>query len=131
MRSSPKLFYSHPLLLLTISLFISSISCDTTFQFSHNHFYYGAELIPHPEKAHRGGEDAYFANNYVLAVADGVGGWNNYGIDPAEYARTLCRLVGILLKNDDAKYHNNPKAIIKEAAYRNVNKGSATFVVVY
>lgn len=32
-------------------------------------------MIPHPEKAHKGGEDAYFADKLLLAVADGVGGW--------------------------------------------------------
>lgn len=26
----------------------------------------------------------------ILAVADGVGGWNDVGIDPAKYSRELC-----------------------------------------
>jgi len=30
-------------------------------------------------------------NNRLLAVADGVGGWNDYGIDPAKYSRELCQ----------------------------------------
>ena len=47
-------------------------------------------MIPHPEKAHRGGEDAYFSQEKMLTVADGVGGWNNYGIDPSKYSRFLC-----------------------------------------
>jgi len=25
-----------------------------------------------------------------MIVADGVGGWNNYGIDPSKYSRYLC-----------------------------------------
>ena len=32
-------------------------------------------MIPHPSKAHKGGEDAFFANEKILMVADGVGGW--------------------------------------------------------
>lgn len=47
-------------------------------------------MIPHPEKAHRGGEDAYFNSSSMLVVADGVGGWNNHGIDPSKYSRFLC-----------------------------------------
>ncbi len=36
-----------------------------------------AFILPHPEKAYKGGEDAAFvlANQRVIAVADGVGGW--------------------------------------------------------
>lgn len=54
-------------------------------------------MIPHPDKKLKGGEDACFVskwypilNNSVLAVADGVGGWNDHGIDPAKYSRKLC-----------------------------------------
>lgn len=47
-------------------------------------------MIPHPEKAHRGGEDAFFNSSLLLAVADGVGGWNSHGIDPSKYSRFLC-----------------------------------------
>ena len=33
-------------------------------------------IIPHPEKKLKGGEDAAYSSNRVVAVADGVGGWN-------------------------------------------------------
>ena len=36
-----------------------------------------ATNIPHKSKAHRGGEDAWVANDSLLVVADGVGGWAN------------------------------------------------------
>jgi len=43
------------------------------------------EMIPHPLKAQKGGEDAFFvaSNDHVVAfgVADGVGGWGHQGID--------------------------------------------------
>ena len=32
-----------------------------------------------------------FLNNSVLSVADGVGGWAEYGIDPSFYSRSLCK----------------------------------------
>lgn len=52
---------------------------------------YGAN-IPHPEKAHRGGEDAYFISlpqTSAVGVADGVGGWANQGINPKDFADDL------------------------------------------
>ena len=44
------------------------------------------------------GEDAYFAstvggtstNVTAFAIADGVGGWNNLGVDPADFSHGLC-----------------------------------------
>lgn len=41
----------------------------------------GACSLPHPDKIDTGGEDAYFisANESVLGVADGVGGWRESG----------------------------------------------------
>ena len=51
----------------------------------------GASMLPHPEKAHRGGEDAFFISDPPLAlgVADGVGGWAEVGVDAGAYARLL------------------------------------------
>ena len=50
-------------------------------------------MIPHPEKQHKGGEDALYADQNVLSVADGVGGWAESGIDPALYSKLLCENV--------------------------------------
>ncbi|KAI9740334.1 MAG: hypothetical protein M1834_004913 [Cirrosporium novae-zelandiae] len=43
------------------------------------------------------GEDAFFItaidnseNDVAFGIADGVGGWNNSGIDPAHFSHTLC-----------------------------------------
>lgn len=54
-----------------------------------SHFELGAKIIPHPSKMQKGGEDAYWANSKLLAIADGVGGWNSKGIDPSLYSREL------------------------------------------
>lgn len=48
-------------------------------------------MIPHPEKVAKGGEDALFANEKLLSVADGVGGWANYGVDPGLYSKSFCK----------------------------------------
>ena len=48
---------------------------------------------PHPEKRAKGGEDAHFvrmsASGGALGVADGVGGWKEYGVDAGLYSRRL------------------------------------------
>jgi protein phosphatase PTC7 len=48
-------------------------------------------MIPHPEKRHKGGEDAYFLSEdgQVLGVADGVGGWALSGVDSGLYSKSL------------------------------------------
>lgn len=55
----------------------------------------GAANLPHPEKQDYGGEDSYFTSPVgggAFGVADGVGGWQDSGINPAEYSRTFMRL---------------------------------------
>ena len=53
------------------------------------------ENLPHPDKRAKGGEDAWFASvdpgkgGGVFGVSDGVGGFNEQGIDPGLYARVL------------------------------------------
>ncbi|KAJ1495761.1 hypothetical protein T484DRAFT_1761125 [Baffinella frigidus] len=54
-------------------------------------------FIPHPEKAHKGGEDAFFVLTHDAGhgsgcgVADGVGGWAEQGVDSGEYSRALMK----------------------------------------
>jgi protein phosphatase PTC7 len=51
----------------------------------------GAVLVPHPDKAEKGGEDACFVLRELGAfgVMDGVGGWADEGVDPAAYSNTF------------------------------------------
>ena len=87
-------------------------------------------MIPHPEKADRGGEDAYFANSRVLSAADGVGGWASHGINPAHYSRKLCKNVEQFVEADWPSCKRNPKKIIQYAWANNKEQGSSTLVVV-
>jgi len=50
-------------------------------------------VLPHPLKAHYGGEDAVFwsMDGRSFGVADGVGGWNLEGVNPSEFSRALMR----------------------------------------
>ena len=46
-------------------------------------------IIPHDDKRFRGGEDSADSNAHVLAVADGVGGWANRGVNPGLFSGEL------------------------------------------
>lgn len=53
---------------------------------------FGVKNIPHPRKAHYGGEDAFFvseAGGGRAGIADGVGGWQEAGVNPADYSKSL------------------------------------------
>lgn len=57
------------------------------------HLLFGASNIPHPDKAAKGGEDAYFYDERTctFGVADGVGGSASEGVDPGLFSRALLR----------------------------------------
>ena len=53
----------------------------------------GVCMIPHIDKRAKGGEDAFLVTKDAacIAVADGVGGWNSKGVDPALFSNELTR----------------------------------------
>jgi protein phosphatase PTC7 len=57
------------------------------------HVVFGAHNIPHPEKAGKGGEDAFFFDDRlgIFGIADGVGGSARNGIDPGLFSREVLR----------------------------------------
>ena len=55
-----------------------------------NRFNAAVVQIPHRSKVNKGGEDAFILTSQLLAVADGVGGWADKGVDPGIFARKLC-----------------------------------------
>ncbi|KAL3857154.1 hypothetical protein ACJMK2_011849 [Sinanodonta woodiana] len=63
------------------------------------------------------GDDAYFiARNKVadvIGVADGVGGWRNYGIDPSAFPRSLMELCQRLVVENQFK-PQTPASIIED-----------------
>eukprot|EP00798_Chlamydomonas_sp_ICE-L_P020119 gene20119-26849_t len=53
------------------------------------------QYLPHPDKVHYGGEDAHFTTDHgagAIGVSDGVGGWAESGVNPADYSRSLMTL---------------------------------------
>jgi len=59
-----------------------------------------AAMIPHPAKALKGGEDAYFIAGNTIGIADGVGGWEAHGIDSGLYSRSLMKYAGEMAESD-------------------------------
>lgn len=67
--------------------------CSSSSARQTNHFLYGSCMRPHPEKEYKGGEDAMYASDNILAVMDGVGGWAEHGVDPAKYSKRLAKYI--------------------------------------
>lgn len=80
------------------------------------------------------GEDAFFISedNRTIGIADGVGGWKNYGIDPSEFSITLME------KTKEAYEGNNDLSPIEmlEKGYKELVKedkveaGSSTACII-
>lgn len=63
----------------------------------YNMFHASITLNPHPDKRDKGGEDSACLSETFIALADGVGGWADSGVDPANYSRELCGNIHDLL----------------------------------
>ncbi|GMH43595.1 hypothetical protein BSKO_11517 [Bryopsis sp. KO-2023] len=88
----------------------------------------GATMIPHPEKARKGGEDAFFISNNGLAVgvADGVGGSAVNGVDPGQYARSIMYHAKLVAELDRQGVPESPQYMMKEAHRQTILPGSST-----
>lgn len=84
----------------------------------------GACAIPHPQKAYRGGEDAFFSHRYGIGVADGVGGYARENIDPAIYTRNVMRYCLNALKSTDIKKGMSSLEALNYGAYMAHKEGS-------
>lgn len=94
-----------------------------------NFFSLGSYNIPHREKTEKGGEDAFVANKNLIAIADGVGGWDELGIDSSLYSKNLCSLIERLYAQDRKKYNKNPKNLLVDAVALNDEKGTSTSLI--
>ena len=70
-----------------------------------------------------------FGDEQVLSVADGVGGWNEIGVNPALYSRKLIENVQEFYYQNPEKYAYNPKQLLIQAAINNKETGSSTLVI--
>jgi protein phosphatase PTC7 len=86
-------------------------------------------IIPHDDKIQRGGEDSAHVTDTMIAVADGVGGWADSGVNPGLFSKLLTRTIKELhLKNPQ----KNTRKLAIEAHRVAATKfaGSSTLVVV-
>jgi protein phosphatase PTC7 len=60
----------------------------------------------------KGGEDALSAHKQLLIIADGVGEWNNRGIDPGLYSKELVKNVSKTFAKKEEFYTENLKKLI-------------------
>ncbi|KAM0953804.1 putative protein-serine/threonine phosphatase [Dioscorea sansibarensis] len=91
---------------------------------------FGTHLIPHPNKADKGGEDAFFVSNYnggVFAIADGVSGWAVRNVNPALFSQELMANASCLVTDHEVNY--NPQILLGKAHAATYSIGSATVIV--
>ncbi|KAL3701766.1 hypothetical protein R1sor_019788 [Riccia sorocarpa] len=91
----------------------------------------GVNVIPHPDKVAKGGEDAYFTSTSykggVLGVADGVSGWAAENVDPALFSKEFMAHAAAAVGSDDVK--DDPKLLLAKAHAATCSVGAATAIV--
>jgi len=95
------------------------------------HLNVGVSSVPHPAKVAKGGEDAYFLSGDMKAigVADGVGGWADIGVDPAEYSRRL--MEGGKISAEASTFNRDPLRIMQDAYKHSMEvQGSSTCCII-
>ena len=88
--------------------------------------------IPHYKKRERGGEDGWISSENMIAVADGVGGWNNRGVDPGIFTRELCGLVLARYRQwltSKRRWQMDPWELLVESIKEARARGTCTFVL--
>lgn len=90
----------------------------------------GVAKIPHYSKKDKGGEDAYACTDQMIAVADGVGGWNEQGIDPSKFSNELCNNIKKQYYENFFKHFSKPKSMFVNAVQQTKAIGSATFCMI-
>ena len=100
--------------------------------FDKNYLTTGVCMIPHRDKAYKGGEDAFSCSSdaCMFCLADGVGGWAKKGVDVALYSRELCHGFKELYENKKGDEKVDQKKFLVEATKLAKSKhvGSSTFV---
>ena len=111
-----------------LPIYIKKLLNNNNKQFSESYkFNVGVVKIPHYSKKDKGGEDALAITEQLICVADGVGGWNEQGVDPAKYSRELCENIVKEYNKNFNKFFSTPKKIFVDAANKTTSIGSSTF----
>lgn len=67
------------------------------------YFKYGSSNIPHFKKREKGGEDAWYVQEDMMVVADGVGGWEAHGYDSGLFSKQLVSDISELWEHDSTQ----------------------------
>jgi len=82
------------------------------------------------KKGKKGGEDCYFFSEKILVIADGVGGWNQLGVDPAEFSREMCKSIKDVFDKTNKIDMKTPKQLLVQAVKMIKAKGSSTCTII-
>lgn len=93
------------------------------------YFKFGAANIPKQINKDKGGEDALLASKYLLGVADGVGSWVNFGIDPRDFSYRLMHNADLYFRAYPKAYASNPRKLLYLSTITNSYKGSSTMTL--
>ena len=83
-------------------------------------------MIPHVDKRHKNGEDACYSSEQLLVVLDGVGGWNEQGVDPGLFTKELIKLIEEEFKKDPDQ---ELKPLLDSALKQSTCQGTSTAVL--
>ena len=79
-------------------------------------------------------EDAVIVKDNFIVIADGVGEWKNFGIDPSIYSQSLCEAIAKTLSSSSIQNETE----LKEKVVSSINSlhstqiiGGATFLTIY
>lgn len=102
------------------------VSADRILKLNSGSFY-----LPHPDKEESGGEDAHFicVEEHAVGVADGVGGWADFGIDAGKYARELMSNSASAIQ-EEPKGYIDPARVLEKAHSSTKAKGSSTACII-
>ncbi|EEH46410.1 uncharacterized protein PADG_02508 [Paracoccidioides brasiliensis Pb18] len=80
------------------------------------------------------GEDAFFVskidnetNSVAFGVADGVGGWAEYGVDPADFSHALCSNMAQVALDWDRKFDKLRARTLMQAGYERCKADQTIF----
>ena len=93
-------------------------------QFSHS-----AYGVPGVGKLFPEGHDRYMIKRHILVLADGTGGWEEKGINPGEFARSLVKKIRHHFRRDPKNHLKNLPQLVNFAAQRVNVPGTATCIV--
>jgi len=103
---------------------LQKFSTSTAIKYKFN---IGVVKIPHQSKKEKGGEDAYVAEEGIICVADGVGGWNDQGVDPSKFSNELCENIKKEYFKNSNLHIGNPVKLFSIACENTSSIGSSTF----